>query len=60
LANREYLSFFDGPFEIVSLVGTIAINGPHIHIALSDGNGTTLGGHLPSLSERKNTDQHFN
>ncbi len=37
----------------MSLVGTIAVNGPHIHISLSNGaDGTTIGGHLPSLEER--------
>lgn len=49
------MTYFDGPYEIVSLVGTIAVNGPHIHISLSDGTGTTIGGHLPSLEERKET-----
>jgi uncharacterized protein len=33
-------------FEIVSLVGTIAPDGVHLHIALSDSLGNTLGGHL--------------
>ena len=35
-----------GPFEIVSLVGTFTRDGGHLHIALSDGKGQTLGGHL--------------
>ncbi|MEO6038958.1 MAG: PPC domain-containing DNA-binding protein [Saprospiraceae bacterium] len=33
-------------FEIVSLVGTLSPDGSHLHIALSDSNGATLGGHL--------------
>ena len=32
--------------EIVSLMGTVSINGVHIHIALSDKDGHTIGGHL--------------
>jgi uncharacterized protein len=35
-----------GHFEIVSLVGTLSINGSHIHIAVSDSTGKTIGGHL--------------
>lgn len=33
-------------YEIVSLTGTIAENGVHIHISLSDQNLQTIGGHL--------------
>ena len=33
-------------FEIVSLVGTLSPDGSHLHIALSDSTGATLGGHL--------------
>ena len=33
-------------FEIVSLVGTISTNGAHLHISISDANGSVLGGHL--------------
>jgi uncharacterized protein len=35
-----------GHFEIVSLVGTVSINGSHIHISISDSAGKTIGGHL--------------
>ena len=37
---------FNGPFEIVSAEGTIAENGIHIHIAISDVDGAVFGGHL--------------
>ncbi|KAF7262705.1 hypothetical protein EG68_00025 [Paragonimus skrjabini miyazakii] len=38
---------FEGPFEIVSLVGTLASDGqPHLHIALADSEGRVIGGHL--------------
>lgn len=32
--------------EIVALSGTVSKNGCHIHLAVSDVDGTTLGGHL--------------
>jgi predicted DNA-binding protein with PD1-like motif len=33
-------------FEIVSLVGTISVNGTHLHMAFSDSDGIVRGGHL--------------
>lgn len=36
----------NGHFEIVSLVGTISINGCHLHLSVSDSLGHTCGGHL--------------
>jgi len=35
-----------GFFEIVSLVGTIDAKSEHVHIAISDSKGKTLGAHL--------------
>jgi predicted DNA-binding protein with PD1-like motif len=46
LANREYNSEYQGPFEIVSITGTVSIHGSHLHISISDGDGKTIGGHL--------------
>jgi uncharacterized protein len=37
---------FSGLFEIVSAVGTISIDGIHVHIAISDSDGMVYGGHL--------------
>ena len=37
---------FDGDFEIVSLVGTVSINGVHLHMSFSDAEGNVRGGHL--------------
>ena len=35
-----------GHFEIVSLTGTVSVNGSHLHISVSDSTGKTIGGHL--------------
>lgn len=43
---NEYFEIKD--YEVVSLSGTLSEDGPHIHIALSDVNLTTIGGHLLS------------
>ena len=48
LANRGYYNEYEGHFEIVSITGTVAISGSHIHISISDGDGVTIGGHLVS------------
>lgn len=46
LADQSNSTSFDGKFEIVSLVGTIAPDGVHLHLSLSDSAGKTIGGHL--------------
>lgn len=46
LADREFSSEVVGPFEIVSMTGTVSMHGSHLHTSISDGDGTTIGGHL--------------
>ena len=46
LANQEKGTEYRGHFEIVSLVGTLSTNGSHLHLAVADSTGRTLGGHL--------------
>jgi len=45
-ANQPEGKKGSGHFEIVSLTGTVSVNGSHIHISISDSSGTTIGGHL--------------
>ena len=45
-ANQKTGATGSGHFEIVSLVGTVGVLGSHLHLAISDEKGTTLGGHL--------------
>ena len=47
-ANKPKGTELHGPLEIVSLTGTLGQDGSHLHIALSDSNGTTIGGHVLS------------
>ncbi len=42
---------FQGPFEIVSLTGTLGTEGVHLHISLSNFEGKVIGGHLMDGSE---------
>jgi predicted DNA-binding protein with PD1-like motif len=46
LANQEGPTVWKGHFEIVSLVGTLSMNGSHLHLSVSDSTGHTIGGHL--------------
>lgn len=46
LADQPGTAQYEAKFEILSLVGTLSPDGPHLHIALADGAGTTIGGHL--------------
>ena len=45
-ANQPAGTGGSGHFEIVSLTGTVSINGNHLHISISDSTGKTIGGHL--------------
>lgn len=46
LADGVTVKTFPGPFEIVSITGTLSPDGCHIHLSLSDTSGTVIGGHL--------------
>ena len=46
LAGGDEVLQLEGPLEIVSLVGTLSGDGPHLHIALADRAGHVHGGHL--------------
>lgn len=45
-ANQTGGTGGSGHFEIVSLTGSVSVNGSHIHISISDSTGKTIGGHL--------------
>ena len=46
LSGRTAASEFAGPFEIVSLTGTLSEARSHLHASFSDSTGRTVGGHL--------------
>ncbi|MBD1928236.1 DNA-binding protein [Trichocoleus sp. FACHB-90] len=45
-ANQNSSTVLNDKFEILSLNGTLANTGIHLHIAISDKQGKTIGGHL--------------
>lgn len=50
MADAKVIKTYDGSFEIVSLVGTVEKGNSHLHIAISDREGNTFGGHLKNGS----------
>lgn len=45
-ADRPDGAAASGRFEIVALSGTVSKHGSHLHLAVSDADGRTIGGHL--------------
>ena len=45
-ASAEQESQLSGPFEIISLSGTLASNGAHIHMSVASSSGQVIGGHV--------------
>jgi uncharacterized protein len=45
-AGQSETALLLGPFELVSLVGTLSVHGLHLHCAIADAAGRTLGGHV--------------
>ena len=45
-ANQSNSKIVNDKFEILSLNGTLATTGIHIHISIADKEGKTIGGHL--------------
>lgn len=50
-ANQPGADTLEGHLEIVSLTGTISVNGSHLHVSVSDSTGKTIGGHLMNGSK---------
>lgn len=46
LAGQSEAVIYQDKFEIISLTGIMSHQGSHYHIALADGNGRTIGGHV--------------
>jgi uncharacterized protein len=45
MAGVPATTLFADDFEIVSFVGTLSPDGPHLHLAVSDASGRMFGGH---------------
>jgi predicted DNA-binding protein with PD1-like motif len=45
-AGAKEAETLSGPFEILSLCGTLSADGAHLHIAIADADGRVSGGHV--------------
>lgn len=54
-ASQSEPEILAGPLEIVSLAGTLSPDGSHIHILVSDAEGSARGGHLKEGSVIRTT-----
>lgn len=45
-AGRPTATLVTGDMEVLSLVGTLCPDGPHLHLTVGDADGNTLGGHV--------------
>jgi len=46
LAGQPESTTISGDLEILSLAGTLAPDGVHLHVAVADSTGSVIGGHL--------------
>jgi uncharacterized protein len=46
MAGQTAEVVFEGDFELVSLSGSVAVNGAHLHMCIADAHGTVWGGHV--------------
>lgn len=46
LAEAKDFYVAENHYEIVSITGTLSLDGVHIHISVSDSDGKVIGGHL--------------
>jgi predicted DNA-binding protein with PD1-like motif len=55
LAGAQAETRFDGPFEILTLSGSVAHEGAHLHASISSAKGEVLGGHVPYGNQVRTT-----
>lgn len=46
LAGADQASELRGDFEILTLAGSLSVDGAHLHMSVSDGQGRVTGGHV--------------
>lgn len=46
MPDKQDIRTYKGDYEVTSLVGTVSVNGVHLHMSISDNEGKSFGGHL--------------
>lgn len=55
LAGRNEETLFPGPYEVLSLSGTVTPEGAHLHASVADETGQVVGGHVVYGNEVRTT-----
>ena len=55
LAQEKFESVYAGPFELMTLSGTVSRDGVHLHMSIASGSGQVFGGHLVHGNEVRTT-----
>jgi predicted DNA-binding protein with PD1-like motif len=55
LAPNEFETNYTGPFEILTLSGTITKDGVHLHMSIASNSGHVFGGHVGHGNEVRTT-----
>ena len=45
-ADQSTTTVWQGRYELLSLAGTLSVQGSHLHLAIADSTGQAFGGHL--------------
>ena len=54
-ADRDQGTLLAGPLELLSLAGTLSMEGVHLHASVADGQGAVRGGHVLAGCEVRTT-----
>ena len=55
LAGADADTVLSGPYEILSLSGSVSPDGAHLHMAIADADGRVIGGHVVYGNEVRTT-----
>ena len=55
LAQEKFESVYAGPFELMTLSGTVSRDGVHLHMSIASASGQVFGGHLVHGNEVRTT-----
>ncbi len=55
MADADCATVLRGPFEILSVAGTLTPSGAHLHMSVSDAQGRVFGGHMTYGNEIRTT-----
>ena len=55
LAGHDGASIVPGPLEILTLAGSLSVDGAHLHMSVADAQGRVVGGHVAYGNEIRTT-----